>query len=92
MGAAEAGTILICACLPVMRPLFVNFKNFATSHVSSFARTMGTKQSHVTLTDRDYHGDTLISLKENVIHRRVDVTVDSNSRDGSIEPPYASPV
>ena len=90
MGAAEAGSILICACLPVLRPLFVGLKNFTTSRLTSITRTMGTKQSHITLTDREYQDETLINLKENVIHRRVDVDVESNSQDGSLEPPYTS--
>jgi len=97
LGTAEAGVILICACLPVMRPLFRSVKGFAvttfgavtgrtnystsSSGFRSRDATRGTK-NHISLGSREF-GDSdeaPINLKENVIHRRIDVDVDSRSR------------
>jgi hypothetical protein len=101
LGTAEAGVILICACLPVMRPLFRSLKGFAvTTFGGSGGRTnyssssglrygmsreasglRGTK-NHISLGSREFeeNDEAPINLKENVIHRRVDVDVDSRSR------------
>ncbi|KAM3067351.1 hypothetical protein ACMFMG_005291 [Clarireedia jacksonii] len=103
LGTAEAGVILICACLPVMRPLFRSLKGFVvTSFNTTTGRTnyssgsgsgsrfgrsrdasgiRGTK-NHISLGSREFgeSDEAPINLKDNVIHRRVDVDVDSSSR------------
>lgn len=81
LGTAEAGAVLICACLPVMRPLFVKAKNFIKTGVSTFRGTVNNNSGHTKLSDSNERTNDAPIILSDVIHRRVDIDVDSSSQD-----------
>jgi len=91
LGAAEAGTIVICSCLPVLRPLIIRAVEFTKSNLSGISRFTGstftansrsrTHASHASLDSAEYHEGAPINLREGVIHRRLDIDVESSRKD-----------
>jgi len=86
VGLAEAAVIEICACMPVMRPLFVKFKNMTVRSFASLA-TRGSASNGIKSSQKasaySLHSiernDDGIPLRNGVIHQKFDYRVDNFS-------------
>lgn len=87
LGVAEAGTILICTCLPVTRPIYIRFKDFTKRTVTNITERSNGSRGHTTKVSLgsqgfhdEYNDEAPMNVKLNVIHRQTKYEVESQPR------------
>jgi len=73
LGLAEAAIVVICACLPALRPLFAKVKAFGTKAVTSMKTSRQGRSQGISLGSQGYNDDEPIRLTH--INQQIDYSV-----------------
>lgn len=94
LGLAEVGIVVICACLPATRPLFVKVKQMSSKTFSNFSvkasnRSRPSRSSAISLGSQGYNDDEPIRLDHIHQQREFNVAIEDVDEIDSRGYPHA---